>query len=74
MRREVLTSRWVTNQSSRMPIMRLIGKAPHNVLSFTEQQLIDALERNGLRVECVERHGVKGTDVRPFIVARAATP
>lgn len=57
-----------------LPIMRLIGKAPHNVLSFTEQQLIDALERNGLRVECVERHGVKGTDVRPFIVARAAAP
>lgn len=55
-----------------LPLMRLIGKAPGNVLSFTEQQLLDALERNGLHVECVERHGVKGTDVRPFIVARAA--
>lgn len=52
-----------------LPVMRLLGKAPP-VLSLRVPDLQAALERHGLEVLAVERHGTKGKDIRPFIVAR----
>lgn len=52
-----------------VPLMRAIGKAPA-VLSFDAAQLRSALQRQGLEIEAVERHGTKGKDIRVFIVAR----
>ena len=52
-----------------VPLMRAFGKAPH-VLSFDAAQLRSALERHGLEIESVERHGTKGKDIRVFVVAR----
>lgn len=54
-----------------VPIMRALGKAPA-VLVFDAAQLQAALERRGLRIESVERHGTKRKDMRVFIVARKA--
>lgn len=52
-----------------IPLARLLGKAPP-VLAFKAPQLVEAIERQGLKVEAVERHGTKGKDIRVFIVAR----
>ncbi len=52
-----------------LPIARLIRKAPP-VLVFKEAQLTEALERQGLHLEAVERHGTRGKDSRVFIIAR----
>jgi len=52
-----------------VPLMRAIGKAPP-VLSLDAAQLRHALERQGFVVERLERHGTRGRDARPFIVAR----
>lgn len=54
-----------------VPLMRLIGKAPH-VLSFDAVGLRAAFERHGLQIEAIERHGTKRKDIRVFIVARKA--
>ncbi len=53
-----------------LPVMRAIGKAP-DVLVFDALELQNALERNGFRVEVVQRHGTQGKDIRVFMVARA---
>lgn len=52
-----------------VPLMRAIGKAP-DVLVFDSEKLQSALERSGLKIESVERHGTKRKDMRVFIVAR----
>lgn len=52
-----------------VPLMRAVGKAPA-VLSFSATQLCAAMERQGLRVEAVERHGTQRKDIRVFVVAR----
>jgi SAM-dependent methyltransferase len=52
-----------------LPLMRAVGKAPP-VLCFSAEQLQAALTREGLDIMSVERHGTKGKDARPFIVAR----
>jgi ubiquinone/menaquinone biosynthesis C-methylase UbiE len=52
-----------------IPVMRLFGKAPP-VLCFRAPALEAALRRHGLEILAVERHGTKGKDMRPFIVAR----
>ena len=49
--------------------MRAIGKAPH-VLCFNGEALASAMERQGLEIVSVERHGTRGKDIRVFIVAR----
>ncbi|MCZ4316586.1 methyltransferase domain-containing protein [Comamonadaceae bacterium G21597-S1] len=54
-----------------LPLMRMIGKAPH-VLCFDATQLQSAITRQGLEIVCVEQHGTRGKDIRPFIVARKA--
>lgn len=56
-----------------LPVMRLVGKAPP-VLCLRELDLRAAFERHGMDVVAVERHGTKGKDVRPFIVARKRGP
>ncbi|PTU75734.1 class I SAM-dependent methyltransferase [Pseudomonas mangrovi] len=52
-----------------LPLMRVVGKAPP-VLCFTAAQLKSAMEKVGLDIVSVERHGSKGRDFRIFIVAR----
>lgn len=52
-----------------IPLMRAIGKAPH-VLCFNGEALASAMERQGLEIVSVERHGTRGKDIRVFIVAR----
>lgn len=52
-----------------LPLMRAIGKAPH-VLCFDAAALQSAIERQGLDIVSVERHGTRGKDFRVFIVAR----
>lgn len=52
-----------------LPLMRAIGKAPR-VLCFDARQLQAAISRQGLEIVCVEHHGTRGKDIRPFIVAR----
>lgn len=52
-----------------VPLAQLIGQAP-TVRSLSEMDLLTSMERNGLSIVCVERHGTKGRDVRPFIMAR----
>ncbi len=50
--------------------MRLVGKAPP-VLKLDQAGLCAAMQRHGLSIEAVERHGSRGKDTRPFILARA---
>ncbi|MDO5692579.1 MAG: class I SAM-dependent methyltransferase [Pseudomonadota bacterium] len=52
-----------------MPVLRAVGRAPH-MRFLDEPRLRAAMERAGLRVLASERHGTRGKDVRPFIVAR----
>ncbi|MCU0756031.1 MAG: methyltransferase domain-containing protein [Xanthomonadales bacterium] len=52
-----------------LPVMRLIGKAPH-VLCFDAAALQSAITRQGMEIVSVERHGTQGKDFRVFIVAR----
>ena len=52
-----------------VPLMRAIGLAPA-VLSFDAVHLQSTLQRHGLVLEAVERHGSRRKDVRIFIVAR----
>jgi SAM-dependent methyltransferase len=52
-----------------IPFMRAIGKAPP-VLCLSQTLLTDALARQGLDIDAVERHGTRGKDFRVFIVAR----
>lgn len=52
-----------------VPLMRAIGLAPA-VLSFDAAHLQGTLQRHGLVLEAVERHGSRRKDIRIFIVAR----
>lgn len=52
-----------------LPVMRAVGKAPH-VLCFDADVLRSAIERKGMDIVSVERHGTRGKDFRVFIVAR----
>jgi ubiquinone/menaquinone biosynthesis C-methylase UbiE len=52
-----------------VPIMRALGRAPV-VRVFDARQLQSALQRCGLNIEAVERHGTQRRDMRVFIVAR----
>ncbi len=52
-----------------VPLMRALGKAPA-VLVFGAAALQAAIERHGLLIEAVERHGTKRKDIRVFLVAR----
>lgn len=56
-----------------VPLMRLIGKAPHVVLDLRSIDLAAALTRQGFEILAIEFHA-KGRDMRPFIVARKPRP
>lgn len=53
-----------------IPVMRLFGKAPNTVLTFTKNELVSAIEKPGFTIEVIEHHKTEGKDTRPFIVAR----
>lgn len=53
-----------------IPLMRLIRLAPPSLRWFDEAELLNALQAAGFEIEAAERHGTKGKDVRPFIIAR----
>ena len=52
-----------------LPVMRLIGKAPHVEL-FDGPALERMIRAAGFTVVATERHATRGRDTRPFIVAR----
>lgn len=52
-----------------LPAMRAVGLAPH-VAVFGAQDLVELIRGAGLEIVATERHGTKGRDVRPFVVAR----
>lgn len=52
-----------------LPLMRAIGKAPL-ALCFDADVLRSAIQRQGMDIVSVERHGTRGKDFRVFIVAR----
>lgn len=54
-----------------VPVMRAIGKAPY-VDTVTETVLASEIEAAGFDILSRERHGTKGKDVRPVIIARKA--
>lgn len=54
-----------------VPVMQMIGKAPF-VAFLSVGDLERDLARTGFDVIARERHGSKGRDIRPFIVARKA--
>lgn len=54
-----------------IPVMRLFGKAPATVRRFGGADLERELVAAGFAIEAVERHGSKGKDARPFVIARA---
>jgi len=53
-----------------LPLMRLVGKAPEDVVFFDREELKSAMRAAGFEIKLVEMHGTKGKDIRPFIVAR----
>lgn len=61
-----------------IPLMRLIGKAPQTVLVLTGEEIERAIRAAGFEIVETARHGTKGRDVRPYVVARrpleASTP
>lgn len=52
-----------------IPLMQVVGKAPF-VASFSEQELVREIEAAGFAIVENARHGAKGKDTRPFLVAR----
>lgn len=52
-----------------IPLMQAIGKAPY-VAIFSGQELEREIEAAGFEIVESARHGTKGKDTRPFIVAR----
>lgn len=52
-----------------LPLARLVGLAPP-VHCLVGGELENAIASHGFELLVVERHGTKGRDVRPFIVAR----
>ena len=70
----VNAARWASLPASELdpgllPILRTLGRAP-DLQVFDAHGLRAAIERHGLVVEAVERHGSTRRDFRVFIVAR----
>lgn len=53
-----------------VPVMQLIGKAPRVVTSLSEADLERDIIAADFQIVEIARHGTRGKDVRPFIVAR----
>ncbi len=58
-----------------VPLMQLIGKAPH-VAFLSAEDLEHEMAAAGFEIVEIARHASRGKDVRPFVVARKpmATP
>jgi ubiquinone/menaquinone biosynthesis C-methylase UbiE len=54
-----------------IPVMQVVGKAPY-VAFFSGAELERELEAAGFEIVERARHGTRGKDVRPFLVARKA--
>ena len=52
-----------------IPAMQIVGKAPY-VASFSEEDLAQEIESAGFDIVERARHGSRGKDMRPFLVAR----
>ena len=52
-----------------IPLMQLVGKAPY-VASFSADELQREIAAAGFEIIELARHGSRGKDVRPFVVAR----
>lgn len=52
-----------------LPVMQALGKAPH-VGNFTADQLVRQIQDAGFEITVREIHASKGSDKRPYIVAR----
>lgn len=52
-----------------LPAMTAVGKAPHVAL-FTAAELTHQVDQAGFDILANERHATRGTDLRPYIVAR----
>lgn len=52
-----------------IPVMRLFGKAPENVVVFSHRQLRQAMEATGFVIEGPQWHGSGRKDTRPFFIA-----
>ncbi len=52
-----------------LPVMQAIGKAPH-VSVFDAAELDRAIRAAGFDIVATEDHSIKGTQARPYIVAR----
>lgn len=52
-----------------VPVMQAIGKAPH-VAFFTDAELEREITAAGFKIVERARHGTRGKDTRPFLVAR----
>jgi 2-polyprenyl-3-methyl-5-hydroxy-6-metoxy-1,4-benzoquinol methylase len=52
-----------------VPVMQAIGKAPH-VAFFTDAELEREIAAAGFKIVERARHGTRGKDTRPFLVAR----
>jgi ubiquinone/menaquinone biosynthesis C-methylase UbiE len=53
-----------------LPVMQLVGKAPNAVASLSAAELEREIVAAGFEIVELARHGTRGKDVRPFIVAR----
>lgn len=54
-----------------IPLLRIAGKAPASVTSFSSASLAEEIRIAGFEILENERHGSERKDKRPFIVARA---
>jgi ubiquinone/menaquinone biosynthesis C-methylase UbiE len=53
-----------------IPVLRAFGKAPATVQRLHAAMIVQALRSAGFEIEADERHGSRGHDPRPFLVAR----
>jgi len=53
-----------------LPAMRLVGKAPHNVVSLRADELRQLIAAEGFDILACESHATNGKNIRPFIAAR----
>ncbi|ROU00351.1 class I SAM-dependent methyltransferase [Histidinibacterium lentulum] len=52
-----------------LPVLRAVRLAPH-VAVFGAEELAERIGQAGFEIAAIERHGAKGREFRPFIVAR----
>lgn len=53
-----------------LPVMRVVGKAPQHVSSFSAAELNEKIRAAGFDILTSESHNTDGKNTRPYIVAR----